>query len=66
MTEEGRDEIAEPVPNVVRNPAPPNDRKEGFAMKERERGSNCKNRAKQREMIRFANEITREEENIDC
>jgi|GEM_PF-4538573 len=28
MTDEGRDEIAEPVPNLVRNPAPRNDRKE--------------------------------------
>jgi len=37
----------------------------GLAMKERERGSNCKKRAKRREMISFANEITRQEENID-
>jgi len=34
-------------------------------MKERERGSNCINRSEDREMIRLANEITREEENID-
>ncbi len=34
-------------------------------MKERGRGFNCKNRAELREMIRFTNEITRQEENID-
>ncbi len=49
MTEAGKDEIASLT----------------LAMTERERGSNCKNRAERREMIRFANEITRQEENID-
>jgi len=34
-------------------------------MTKRGRGSNCKKRAERREMIRLANEITREEENID-
>jgi len=38
--------------------------KRSLAMTERGGGgSNCKNRSERREMIRFANEITREEEN---
>jgi|GEM_PF-3206427 len=39
-----------------------NDRRGGLAITERGRGSNCRNRAERREMIRFANEITREED----
>ena len=34
-------------------------------MTERGRGSNCKHRAERKDMIRLANEITRQEENID-
>ncbi|GEM_PF-2093563 len=44
---------------------PRNDIRGGLAIKERGRSSNCKNRVKRREMIRLANEIPREEENID-
>jgi len=44
--------------------APRNDRKGDSQLQRRERDSNWNNRGESREMISFAKEITREEENI--